>query len=172
MSCIYINWSQCCISSINSTWNIFFFAYLKLYFENISKTMLELNARVVGKPWQFLQCQQSVNKLFGQDVNLFKFWTPMRVAEEAETLCSFFFSRYLLGICIWEATVKLHILDAARRDHIHVQVEMVWNPLWQLFFYFYFLIIWSVQDTTKNERKLMILSYIACLWQMDLCVYI
>lgn len=60
-------------------------------------------------------------------------------------------NEYLLGICIRKATVKLHILDAARRDHIHVQVGMVRNPLWQLFFYFLFF---NYQKCAGHYRKL------------------
>jgi len=47
--------------------------------------------------------------------------------------------------------VKLHVLDAVRRDHIHVQVGMVRSPLWQLFFYFLFF---NYQKRAGHYQKL------------------
>lgn len=82
-------------------------------------------------------------------------------------------NKYLLGICISEATVKLHILDAARRDHIHVQIGMIRNPLWQLFFYFLFF---NYQTCAGHYQKLEQArdSELHCLSVTDglVCVYI
>lgn len=81
-------------------------------------------------------------------------------------------NKYLLGIRVSEATVKLHILDAARRDHIHVQVGMIRNPLWQLFFIF----IFNYQTCAGHYQKLEQArdSELHCLSVTDglVCVYI
>lgn len=69
--------------------------------------------------------------------------------------------------------MKLHILDAARRDHIHVQVGMIRNPLWQLFFYFLFF---NYQTCAGHYQKLEQArdSELHCLSVTDglVCVYI
>lgn len=71
--------------------------------------------------------------------------------------------------------MKLHVLDEARKDHIHVQVGMVRNPLWQLFFYFLFFNYqkcaghyWKLEQAHDSELHcLSVTDGLVCVYMRD-----
>lgn len=70
------------------------------------------------------------------------------MAEEAETLNTPFSFLGIYLVFAFEKQLWKFMYWLQQEEIIHVQVGMVRIPLWQLFFYF--LMIRSVQDTTKN----------------------